>query len=87
MPDVEDVGEVVDLAALGRRRRAQPRPGVRRAVHHAALLGRRRVVAPPHEQAGQIEAVVGVQMRQQHVHRVGVGVALQRAEHTTTEVE
>ncbi len=87
VPDVEDVGEVVDLPALGRRRRAQPRPRVRRAVHHAALVGRRRVVAPPHEQAGQVEAVVGMQVREQHVHRVGIGVTLQRAEHSAPEID
>ena len=28
-----------------------------------------------------------MQMRQQHMHRVGVGVALQCAEHSATEIE
>jgi hypothetical protein len=31
--------------------------------------------------------VVGVQMGQQHVHRTGIGVALQRAEYAPAEVE
>src|SRR6516225_1923576 len=45
------------------------------------------MVAAPHEQARQIEAMVGVQMRQQHVDRTGVGVPLQRTQHTATEVD
>ena len=45
------------------------------------------MVAPPDEQAGKIEAVVGMQVRQQYVHRVGVGVALQRTEHAAAEVD
>ncbi len=49
--------------------------------------GGRRVIAPPHEQAGQVQAVVGMQMREQHMHRVGVGMALQRAEHSAAEVD
>ena len=85
--DVEDVGEVVDLRALRRRRRAEPRPRVLRAVHQAALWRGRRMVAPPNEQPGQVEAMVGVQVRQQDVHRVGVGVALQRAEHAASEID
>jgi hypothetical protein len=31
--------------------------------------------------------MVGVQVRQQNVYRVGIRVALQRTEHTTTEVD
>ena len=31
--------------------------------------------------------MVGVQVRQQDMHRVGVGVALQRAEHTAAEID
>ena len=53
----------------------------------AALPGGRRVIAPPHEQAGQIQAVVGVQMREQDMHGVGVGVALQRAKHSAAEID
>ena len=49
--------------------------------------GRRRVVAPPHEQAGQVQTVVGVQVREQHMDRVGVGVTLQRAKHSTPEID
>lgn len=87
MADVEDVGEVVDLAAFGRRCRAQPRPGVGGTVDDTAPPSRRRVVAPPHEKPGEIEAVIGMQMRQQHVHGVGVGRGSKGSEHTTTEVE
>ena len=39
------------------------------------------------QQAGKIEAVVGVQMRQQDVHRVRIGMALQRTEHASAEIE
>ena len=85
--DVEDVGAIVDLAAVRRRRRAEPRPGVARAVHQRLAGGRRRVIAAPDEQPGQVEAVIGVQMRQQHVDRTRVGVPLQRAEHASTEVD
>src|SRR6185295_11213915 len=87
VPDVEDVGKVVDLPALGRRRGTQSRPGVGRAVHHAALLRGRRMVSAPYEQAGQIKAVVCVQVRQQNVHGVGVGVPLQGTQHAATEIE
>jgi hypothetical protein len=45
------------------------------------------VVPPPHEQAGQVQAVICVQVREQHMHRVGVGMALQRAEDSTPEVD
>ena len=45
------------------------------------------MVAPPDEQAGQVEAMVGVQVRQQDVHRVRIGVALKRTEHTTPEID
>jgi hypothetical protein len=31
--------------------------------------------------------VVGMQVRQQHVHGVGIGIALQRAEHAGAEVK
>ena len=51
VPDVEDVGAVVDLAAVRRRRRAEPRPGVARARTAALSLRRRRVIAAPDEQA------------------------------------
>ena len=53
----------------------------------ARPLGGDRMVAAPDEQAGQIEAVVGVQMRQQHAHGAGIGVPLQRAEHAAAEVD
>ena len=53
----------------------------------AALRRGRRVIAPPHEQAGQVEAVVGVQVREQDMHRVGVGMALQRAQHSAAEID
>ena len=58
-----------------------------RAVHQATLLRGRRMVSAPYEQAGQIKAVVCVQVRQQDVHRVGVGVALQGTQHAATEIE
>ena len=45
------------------------------------------MIAPPDEQAGQVEAVVGVQVREQHMHRVGVGVTLQGAKHSTAEID
>jgi hypothetical protein len=45
------------------------------------------MVAPPDEQAGKVEAVVGVQVRQQDVHRVGVRMALQRAEYAAAEID
>jgi hypothetical protein len=35
------------------------------------------VISPPYEQAGQIQTVVGMQVRQQNVHRVRVRVSLQ----------
>ncbi len=31
--------------------------------------------------------MVGMQMREQHMHRVGVGMALQRAKHSATEID
>ena len=45
------------------------------------------MVAPPHEQAGQIQAVVGVQVRQQDLHFAGIGVALQRSQDAAAEVD
>ena len=48
---------------------------------------RDRAAAPPDEQAGQIQTVVGVQMRQQDVDLTGVGVALQGPENPTAEVD
>jgi hypothetical protein len=37
------------------------------------------VVAPPHEQARHIKTVIGMQMRQKHLHGCGIGIALERA--------
>ena len=45
------------------------------------------MVTPPNKEARQIEAMVGVQMRKQDVHRVRIGVALKRAEHTAPEID
>ena len=45
------------------------------------------MVAAPDEQPGQVEAMVGVQVRQQDVYRVGVGMTLQRAEHAAAEID
>jgi len=45
------------------------------------------VVAAPDEQPGQIQAVVGVQVRQQHMHRSRVDVPLQGAQHPAAEVD
>jgi len=45
------------------------------------------MVSAPYEQAGQIKAVVCVQVRQQDVHGVGVGVPLQGTQHAATEIE
>ena len=45
------------------------------------------MVAAPNEKARQIEAMVGVQVRKQDVYRVGIGVALKRAEHTAPEID
>ena len=50
-------------------------PRVRRAVHEARPRGR-RMIAPPHEQAGQVQAMIGMQMREQLMYRVRVGMAL-----------
>ena len=45
------------------------------------------MVPAPYEQAGQIKTVVCVQVRQQHVHGVGVRVTLQGTQHAATEIE
>jgi hypothetical protein len=84
---VEDVGEVIEIPAQRRGCRGQPRPGVAGAVHDSALSSRFGVVATPDEQPRQIKAMIGVQMGQQDVHLVGVGVALQRPEHAAAEVD
>ena len=84
---VENVRAVVDLAAEWRRRRAEARPGVARAVQQRLPFGRRRMVAAPDEQPRHVEAMIGVQVRQQHVNRTRIGVPLQRAEHASTEVD
>ncbi|SHT15407.1 Uncharacterised protein [Mycobacteroides abscessus subsp. abscessus] len=45
------------------------------------------MIAAPHEQAGQVQAVIGVQVRQQDRDRSRVGKTLQRAQDTATEVD
>ena len=45
------------------------------------------MIAPPDEQAGKVEAVVGMQVRKQHMHRVGVRVALQRTQYAAAEID
>jgi hypothetical protein len=45
------------------------------------------VVTTPHEQTGKVQAMVGVQMRKQHMHRVGVCMALQRTENSAAEID
>ena len=62
MADVEEGAEIVDLRTLRRRRRAEARPCLLRPVHQAALRRRRRMVAPPDEQPGEVETMVGVQV-------------------------
>ena len=49
--------------------------------------GRVRVVAPPDEQSRQVQAVIGVQVRQQDVHFAGIRVALQRTEYSAAEID
>ncbi len=45
------------------------------------------MVTTPDEQAGKVEAMVGVKMRQQNMHRVGVCMALQRTKHSAAEID
>jgi hypothetical protein len=45
------------------------------------------VIAPPDEQARQIQQDVGVQMREQDIDGARIGVALQRTQHSAAEVE
>jgi hypothetical protein len=86
VPDVENIAEIVDLSTFWRGRRPQACPRLLRSVHQAALRRGRRVVAPPNEEAGKVEAMIGMQVRQQYVHRVRIRMALQRTEYTTAEV-
>jgi hypothetical protein len=45
------------------------------------------MVPAPNEQPGQIKTVVGMKVGEKNVNRVGVGMALQRSEHSTAEVD
>jgi hypothetical protein len=45
------------------------------------------VIAPPHEQARKVKTVVCMQMREEYVHRIRIGIPLQRTQHATTEIE
>ncbi len=45
------------------------------------------MVTPPHKKSRQVQTMVRMQMRQQHMHRRGIRVPLQRAEHTPAEVD
>ena len=45
------------------------------------------MIAPPNEKPRKVEAMIGMQVREQNVHRVGIGVALKRAEHTAPEID
>jgi hypothetical protein len=45
------------------------------------------VITTPDEQTGKVETVVGMKMGKQNAHGAGIGVTLQRAEHTATEVD
>jgi hypothetical protein len=45
------------------------------------------MVAAPHEQTGNIEAVIGVQMRKQNAHVTRIDITLQRPEDAGPEIE
>src|SRR5262245_34771105 len=45
------------------------------------------MVPTPDVQAGHVQTVVRMQMRQQHLHGAGIRVALQRAEDAAAEVK
>lgn len=74
---VEGVGDVVDLSCHLGRGDTETLRGAGRTVDGYPTGGGVRRVAAPHEEAGNVEAVVGVEMRQEHGHLAGIGVALQ----------
>ena len=45
------------------------------------------MVAPPNEKPWKVETMIGMQVRQQNMHRVGIGVPLQCTEHAAAEVD
>ena len=45
------------------------------------------MVAPPNEEPWKVETMIGVEVRQQNMHRVRIRVTLQCAEHTTAEID
>ena len=45
------------------------------------------MVAPPDEQTGKVQTVIGVEVGQQHAHGTGIGMPLKCTKHAAAEVD